>query len=71
MLIRKTNHLDFTSGKQTGIVKEQSGVLSVEKLQPGQLIFIDHFQCSTQGQKFKGQGIQNKQQNVKITDSSI
>ena len=52
------------------IVEEQAGVLSAEKLQPGQQIFIDHFQCSTRGQKFKGEGIQNTQRNAKITDSS-
>ena len=44
-------------GRQTRIVEERAGVLSEDKLQPGQQIFIDHFQCLTRGQKFKGQGI--------------
>ena len=44
-------------GRGTRSVGEQAGILSAEKLQPGQRIFIDHFQCSTLRQKFKGQGI--------------
>ena len=57
-------------GQRTCIVEERAGILLAEKLQPGQLIFIDHFQCSTRGPKFKGQGIQNEQRNAKLTDSS-
>ena len=42
--------------------------MSAEKLQPGQRVFIDHFDCSNRGRKCEGQGIQNKQKNAKVSN---
>ena len=43
-------------GKKTCIIEECAGILSAKKRQPGQRVFIDHFECSTRGRTFKGQG---------------
>ena len=34
-------------GKRTRVIKEREGILSAEKLQPGERVFVDHFNCST------------------------
>ena len=54
--IQKTNLL-LVPGKQTQVVQTQSGILSAEKLQPGNQVVDGHFECSTRGRKFNGQGI--------------
>ena len=46
-------------GKVTSIVKDRSGILSADKTHPGQLMFIDHFVCTTRGRTFKGYGIKS------------
>ena len=37
-------------------------MLSAGALQPGKQVFVNHFACSTRGQKWSGQGIQNTKQ---------
>ena len=56
--------------KQTRFIEECSGILLAEKIQPEQRVFVDYFQCSTRGRNFKGQGIQNKQKNAKVSNPS-
>ena len=34
-------------GKVLKVVKDRTGILSADKLHPGELVFIDHFVCST------------------------
>ena len=34
-------------GKRTTVVQERDGILSADKLHPGQRVFVDHFMCST------------------------
>ena len=49
---------------------EHSGILSAEKLQPGQRFFIDHFEYTMIRQKFKGQDIKNRQNGMKVSNPS-
>ena len=35
------------TGKVTSIVKDRAGILSADQTHPGQLVFIDHFVCTT------------------------
>ena len=46
-------------GKKTNVIREREGVLSAEKLQPGQKVFIDHFISSIRGRKLQGCGVIN------------
>ena len=46
-------------GKVTSIVKDRAGILSADQTNPGQLVFIDHFVCTTCGRTFKGYGIKS------------
>ena len=39
------------------VVKDREGILSAH---PGQLVFLDHFICSTRGRKIKGYGIKSR-----------
>jgi hypothetical protein len=52
---RQTNR--SVPGRSSAIVKDRSGILSADQLQPGQRIFIDHFMSTTRGRKIKGYGI--------------
>ena len=53
-------------GKRTSVVREREGILSADKLHPGQRVFVDHFVCSTRGRKFEGQGISNRKRNARL-----
>ena len=55
-------------GKRSMIVQGRSGTLLAEKLQPGQCLFIHHFQRPTKERNFKGQGIRNKQNGAITTN---
>ena len=46
-------------GKVPNVVKDREGILSADKLHPGQRVFHDHFICSTRGRKIKGYGIKS------------
>ena len=52
-------------GKRNSVIREREGILSADKLHPGQRVFVDHFVCSTRGRKFEGQGISNRKQNAR------
>ena len=56
--------------KQTRVIEECSGILSGEKLQPGERVFINCFKCTTRGRKFTGQGIRNKKIKAKVSNIS-
>ena len=47
-------------GKVSKVVKDREGILSEDKLHPGQQIFLNHFICSTRGRKIKGYGIKSR-----------
>ena len=49
---------------RTSIIRELEGILSAEKLHPGQLVFIDHFLSSTRGRKIEGYGIRHPKTKV-------
>ena len=49
---RQTNHA--VPGKVSKVIKDRVGIMSADKLQPGQRVFIDHFVCSTRGRKQAG-----------------
>ena len=53
MFVWETNK-SSQARKTHNMVQEQEGILSADKLHPGQHVFVDHFMCSTQGGKFKG-----------------
>ena len=57
-------------GKRTTVVQERDGILSADKLHPGQRVFVDHFMCSTRGRKFKGQGINNPKKRARVQSKS-
>ena len=42
------------------VVKDREGILAADKLHPGQLVFLDHFICSTRGRQIKGYGIKSR-----------
>ena len=42
------------------VVKDREGILSADKTVPGQLVFLDHFICSTRGRMIKGYGIRGR-----------
>ena len=46
--------------KRTTAIRDRAGILSADQTQPGQLVFIDHFVCTTRGRKFSGFGKGNK-----------
>ena len=54
---RQTNRA--VPGKTSRIVKDRSGILSADQLQPGQRVFIDHFVCTTRGRQLRGHGIRD------------
>ena len=54
---RQTNRA--VPGKTSHIVKDRSGILSADQLQPGQRVFIDHFVCTTRGRQIRGHGIRD------------
>ena len=47
-------------GKVSKPIKDREGILSADKVLPGQLVFMDHFICSTRGRKTRGYGIRGK-----------
>ena len=57
-------------GKGSSAIKDKIGSLSSKQLQPGQRVFVDHFECPARGQKFSGQGIKNIQQKATIKDKN-
>ena len=40
-------------------VEARRGVLSADKLPPGERVFVDHFLCAMRGRKFTGDGKHN------------
>ena len=50
----------WVPGKVSKVVKDREGILSADKLHPGQQVFIDHFICSTRGRRIKGYGIKSR-----------
>jgi transposase InsO family protein len=52
---RQTNRA--VPGKTTTVNRARKGITSADKLHPGDLVFIDHFTCSTRGRKNEGAGL--------------
>ena len=58
------------SGKQTNVVREQEGILSAKKPCPSQRVFVDCFDCSTQGRRFEGQGANNRRCDARVASEA-
>ena len=52
---RQTNRA--VPGKTTTVNRARKGITSADRLHPGDLVFIDHFTCSTRGRKNEGAGL--------------
>ena len=65
---RQTNR--SVAGKVTRVIQDRSGILSADKLNSGQRVFVDHFLCSTRGRQVRGYGIRDPSGKSTIRDKT-